>query len=234
MKKLNQEITAYALALIMLFTAGCGRGVEEDEELYPFETTETIEGVIDGISSLTPLDDSETETKKLYYHRYFEKGHDIYALLEEYNLARSEEDAEYSSILLAGIGHIVLGENIIDATKFPRDNIIKVTYDSELGVYHRALIYVANSAADLEIVKKERKSYEEIPYMVYKYKLSKELLAYFKKLERFSIGKGISLEEIDEFYIQTMDLLLQSSVLEGNTISSEPSKQKIKLYESSK
>lgn len=234
MKKLNQEITAYALALIMFFTAGCGRSVEEDEELYPFETTETIEDVIDGISSLTPLDDSETETNKLYYHRHFERGHDIYALLKEYNLARSEEDADYSSILLAGIGHIVLGENIIDATNFSRDNIIKVTYDSELGVYHRALIYVANSAADLEIVKKERKSYEEIPYMVYKYKLSKELLAYFKKLERFSIGKGISLEEIDEFYIQTMDLLLQSSVLEGNTISSEPSKPKIKLYESSK
>ena len=233
MKKINQQIAAYALALSMLFTAGCGRGAEEDEELYPFETTETIEDVIEGISSLTPLDDSETESKKFYYLRYNEKGHDIEALIKEYNLAYSEEDVEYSSLLLGGIGFLVLGENIIDALNIPRDNIIMVTYDSEFGIYNRALVYVAASAADLEIIKKEGRSYEDIPYSVNRYKLSKNLLEYYKEIKRCANGYNMTLEEIDELYLKTMDLILQTSSLEGKTITSKPDPAKILLYQKS-
>ena len=233
MKKINAELTSYALALTILLTSGCGRAIEEDEELYPFETGESIESVIDSISELTPLDDSETETKKFYYMTEYKQGYDIDSLLKEYNYAYAENDAIYCERLLGGIGTLVLGENIIDATNIDRDRIIKVVYDHEFFINPRAVIYVANSKADLVAIKKDGRSYEDIPYTVHRYKLSDELTNYYKDIDKCIRGQELSLEEIDDISLEIMDLLLRKSIVKGNTIYSELDDQKVLVYENS-
>ena len=233
MKKINAELTSYALALTILLTSGCGRAIEEDEELYPFETGESIESVIDSISELTPLDDSETETKRFYYMTDYKQGYDLPSLVKEYNYAYAENDATYCERLLGGIGTLVLGENIIDATNIDRDRIIKVVYDHEFFINPRAVIYVANSKADLVAIKKDGRSYEDIPYTVHRYKLSDELTKYYKDIDKCIREQKLSLEEIDEISLEIMDLLLRKSIVKGNTIYSELDDQKVLVYENS-
>lgn len=233
MKKINAGLTSYALALIILLTSGCGRAIEEDEELYPFETGESIESVIDSISELTPLDDSETETKKFYYMTDYKQGYDLPSLIKEYNYAYAENDAVYCERLLGGIGTLVLGENIINATGLDRNRIIKVVYDHEFFINPRAVIYVANSKADLDAIKKDGRSYEDIPYTVHRYELSDELTKYYKDIDKCIRGQKLSLEEIDEISLEIMDLLLRKSKVDGKNISSELDPQKVLVYENS-
>ena len=66
-----------------------------------------------------------------------------------------------------------------------------------------------------------------------RYKLSKNLLEYYKEIKRCANGYNMTLEEIDELYLKTMDLILQTSSLEGKTITSKPDPAKILLYQKS-